>query len=51
MKSVFTSLGVAFCIAFIAGACVPGLEFHMFFGTESGAAAWHQELAHKEKSK
>lgn len=42
MKAL-TLIGAAFVIASLAGAFIPGAAFHVYFGTEDGARAWHRK--------
>lgn len=40
-------IGAMWTAAVLAGSMVPGVAFHVYFGTEDGAMAWHKKH-HKE---
>lgn len=44
---IMAFIGVMWTAAGLIGAFVPDAAFHVYFGTEDGAAAWHKK--HSEK--
>lgn len=45
MQEFFAIIGgVVVCFA-ICGACIPGCNFHVFFGGDEGAVRWHKASA------
>lgn len=37
-------IGALFIFSCVIGAVVPGAAFHVYFGTEEGAAKWHRQI-------
>ena len=38
-------IGGAFLLAVFAGALIPGVSYHVYFGTDEGAIEWHRKHA------
>ena len=50
MKRVLVIIGGTFLLAVFAGALIPGVSYHVYFGTDEGAMEWHRKHAqHKEQ--
>ncbi|WP_168162353.1 hypothetical protein [Acidovorax sp. KKS102] len=43
--SALAIIGATFLCAVFAGAVIPGVAYHVYFGTEDGALEWHQKHA------
>lgn len=42
---VLAIIGGTFLVCVFLGAAVPGVAYHVYFGTEDGATEWHQKHA------
>lgn len=51
MKNFAAIVGFIAIIAFILGALVPGLNCHVFVGSDEGALQWHQSQVESLKTK
>lgn len=49
MTEFLSWVGSCFLIAAVAGIFIPGVEFHIYFGTKEGAIKWHEEKITKSK--
>ena len=45
MSGFFQVVGFACVVALVAGAVIPGVSCHVYFGTTEGAKEWHKERA------
>jgi len=43
MSGFFQVVGVVCVVALIAGAVIPGVSCHVYFGTTDGAREWHKK--------
>lgn len=42
---VLAIIGGTFLLASFAGALIPGVSYHVYFGTDEGAMEWHRKHA------
>lgn len=42
---VLAIIGGTFLLAVFAGALIPGVSYHVYFGTDEGALEWHRKHA------
>lgn len=47
MSTFLQIVGFVFGMALIAGAVIPGVSCHVYFGTSDGAKEWHEGHASK----
>lgn len=42
---VLAIIGGTFLLCVFAGALIPGVSYHVYFGTDKGALEWHRKNA------
>jgi len=42
---VLAIIGGMFLLCAVAGALIPGVSYHVYFGTDQGALEWHRKNA------